>query len=99
MNWRIHSGSREPRIHEKPIQSSLIDTPALAYRCGGSPGIKEPLNKSSAERVVANRDAHKTHDEGRSFIYDAKECNAVSARFCRNPKGRWFYGRSALSGS
>jgi hypothetical protein len=30
-------------------------------------------------------------DEGRSLVYDAKECNAVSTRFYRNP-----YGTKAL---
>jgi hypothetical protein len=32
--------------NEGLIQGFLIDTSTLAYRCGGSPGIKEPLNKS-----------------------------------------------------
>ncbi len=31
------------------------------------------------------RDDHKAHDEGRSVVYDAKKCNAVSAQFFRNP--------------
>ena len=38
------------------------------------------------------RDDHKAHDEGRSLIYDAKKCNAVSAQFFRNPNGTVLYG-------
>jgi hypothetical protein len=33
-------------------------------------------------RCRQNRDDHKALDEGRSLV-DAKECNAVSARFCQ----------------
>ena len=38
--------------NEGLIQGFLIDTSTLAYRCGGSPGIKEPLNKSFALRMT-----------------------------------------------
>jgi len=38
-------------------------------------------------------------DAGRSRDYDAKERNAVSARFYRNPYGAGLCERSALSGS
>ena len=34
-------------------------------------------------RCWQNRDDHKARDEGRSLVYDAKECSAVSARFCQ----------------
>lgn len=28
--------------------AEIADTPTLAYRCGGSPGIQKPLNKVRA---------------------------------------------------
>ncbi|WP_173059505.1 hypothetical protein [Sulfurimicrobium lacus] len=34
----------------------------------------------------------KARDAGRSFAYDAKECNAAQARFRCNPEGRGFAG-------
>jgi hypothetical protein len=53
---------------------------------------KEALNKSSLSALLENRDDHKARDAGRSWDYDAKERNAMSARFYRNPEGRGFAG-------
>ena len=53
-----------------------------------------------AERVaVKNRDDHKARDAGRSWDYDAKERNAISADFTATRMGRGFCRRfpSALS--
>jgi hypothetical protein len=34
------------------LQSFLFDTPTPAYRCGGSPGIQETLNKSCRRTYI-----------------------------------------------
>jgi hypothetical protein len=62
-------------------------------------------SQGSAEQILAervagqNRDDHKARDAGRSWDYDAKERNAMSERFYRNPDGTGLCRRSALSGS
>jgi hypothetical protein len=43
-------------------------------------------------RCRPKRDDCKTRDEGRSLDYDAKERNAASIRFGRNPSGQGFAG-------
>jgi hypothetical protein len=47
--------------------------------------LREALNKCSLSVLLENRDDHKARDAGRSWDYDAKERNAMSARFYRNP--------------
>jgi len=61
------------------------DNNSLRQSRGQSQGI--------AEQILAERDA------GRSWDYDAKERNAMSAQFYRNPDGTGLCRRSALSGS
>jgi hypothetical protein len=38
------------------------------------------------------RDDHEAHDEGRSLVYDAKKCNAVSAQFSATRMEQCFTG-------
>ena len=46
---------------------------------------KEPLATPPWRVLSGKSGVIKAHDEGRSVVYDAKKCNAVSAQFFRNP--------------
>jgi hypothetical protein len=65
---------------------------ALDVQAKVSNKLREALNKCSLSVLLENRDDHKARDAGRSWDYDAKERNAMSARFYRNPGGRGFAG-------
>ena len=62
-----------------------------------------PHSEGTAAQILAERvaekigDDHKARDAGRSWDYDAKERNAMSTRFYRNPVGR--RGGGLCSGS
>lgn len=42
-NSQWHQETLNKTRNKGLMQSFLVDTPTLAYRCGGSPGIREPL--------------------------------------------------------
>lgn len=100
----VHSVFRDTpkRVQVHTIWIICLTNSLCRWRNGGDKELEckvernfpmESLNKSSAEHV-ANKIGMiiRRATEGRSLAYDAKECNAVSARFCRHPKGRGFAG-------
>jgi hypothetical protein len=51
-----------PPSHES--SQWLVGTPTLAYRCGGSPGMQETLNKFRAGRVILRQTARRINGSG-----------------------------------